>query len=980
MAGSDVVWLHLMDGNDTVTVSATSQLPFQLEILGGGSDPGGDVLAYTGAGGDLLLDLDDLSLGEANGSRLTYYGMEVFDVDTAGGALAVTTASDDEKLKVTPLTGDAGRLALDDSWMRVLYAGLAGQAVAIDLAGGEDVLVVEGSPADDVIILGLGVVTFTDDGRSLTYGGVEALAIRALQGNDSLDVDNTAGLVALAGGVEFDGGLGVDRLRLLGTTTVDEAIYDTNLAGSNGVMVHALGAQEQYVAFDGIEELIDITPGPLTINGTWTSNIIHCDTGPNTGTAAVGGMDSMMVAVDEHQPIEFAGKSALTINGLAGHDTIDMNNAPVPVPAGTVTIDGGSGDDTLIGSADSDTLLGGRGNDTLIGGDGNDILDGGLGSDTLNGGEGIDAALFWGTDGDDTMSMDAGEVVVNGIPNAIANIETVTLEAGAGDDDITLWANEGFPANVVVFGRGGDDNIAANLANPAPATVINILGGAHAAGDSATVTGATGDDQFDAFGDVNAFGQARVNLFEIENPFILEAVRIDGDRSTVEANHTEFTDADGNTTMVRLAGPGQADVFRNIFNGRAADVHSIVLSDTSDRRTRLSVNVRRERGTDNETSIGSISGTGLAAIVAPRSDLVGNTIDLTGALRLLRVDDIRDGSDINLGGDSGERLRLIADTVGNVNLTMAGILASMRVTTWLGGLLQASVFQNLSVTGGAFGADLTNFRTQTSGHGLQSLSVNGPLTSNITADRVGKITVRGGDATLNVTVISDAVTLGRRPAVQSVSVTGGDLVDSTFNIQPGTVLSALSVRGARGVGGNVLGGFTVGGNLGRVSISGNVTTTGWQIAGGLMSLLVRGTVQSAAGVAAMRIGGTVTRMTLGAIQHVDVLVAIDPLVVRQAAVGADFAPAAINLLRITGVRGAAAPRWFVLDSFFNAASLGVVLLRNADAATSGVFVLNQAGAEIRRVINRDTLDPTLNWMYPPRGNQLLTPPGVVNII
>jgi hypothetical protein len=421
-------------------------------------------------------------------------------------------------------------------------------------------------------------------------------------------------------------------------------------------------------------------------------------------------------------------------------------------------------------------------------------------------------------------------------------------------------------------------------------------------------------------------------------------------------------------------------VFRDIYNGRASDIHSIILYDTSDLRSRLTVSVRPLRGSDNETSIGSISGTGMHTIMAPRSDLIGNTIDLTGGLRRLTVDDILNGSDINLLANSGQPLSLLADQVGNVNLTTGGFISLMRVSTWVGGTLTASVFGNLFVTNGAFGADLVNTRVNRNGLGLKILAVNGPVTSNITADRIGIVRVTNGDARLNVNMITDATTLAGRTAFGTLSVVGGDLIDATINLQPDTLLRAVSVTGRRGVGGNVLGGFNVTGDVGSMSVGANVTTTGWQIAGGMTSLLVRGTVESAAGVASMRIGGTVTKMTLGAIQHVDVLVAIDPLVVRQAAVGADFGPAAINLFRINGLRGAAAPRWFMLDSYINAESLGVVLLRNADAATSGVFVLDQAGAEIGQIMNLDLVDSTLNWAHPPRPGGLLTPPGVVNII
>jgi len=559
----------------------------------------------------------------------------------------------------------------------------------------------------------------------------------------------------------------------------------------------------------------------------------------------------------------------------------------------------------------------------------------------------------------------------------------VIIETGDGNDEVVVNAGEGFPAEVNVFTGTGDDNVDVNLANPAPPTVINVDGGPPTASDSVTVKGATGDDQFDVYGtDVNVFGDAQVNLLNMEDVTILEGARIDANRMTVEVSTYKFTDADGNTTRVRMGGTGAVDVFRNIVFGRAADIHTMVLVGTSDMGSRLWVNVGRKRGTDNETSIGQVigEGTGSLGLVARRSDLIGDGINLSGMLWNLRVDDIADGADIMLGGLSGQRLRLTADQVGVVNLRTGGAVENLNVASWAGGSVQGSVLGRLMARSGDFIADLLNVRRTWTGYGLNSLTVRkGNLVSNITADRIRTINVLKGDAMLNVTVISDAVTLAGKEAFNSLSVRGGDLIAPVFNFKDGTLLRRVSVQPSRGTGGNVMGSFTLnGGHLGSANVGGDVVINGWHVDYSMGSLNVRGTVRSVCGTSSVRTGQGMGRVTVGAIEDVDFLAGIDPAAGRRAQNVGDFADptAAINSFTVRGIRtpGAPPPR-HMLNSYLSAATLGRVNLLNADLPNTGVSVLSQGGPEITRLQHRDTVDSSNNFVYPPRPNQVFAGPG-----
>ena len=91
-----------------------------------------------------------------------------------------------------------------------------------------------------------------------------------------------------------------------------------------------------------------------------------------------------------------APRTASTINGLGGTDTIDASQ----LGAGfmTLTLNGGLGVDTLIGSAGNDLVNGGDGNDTASMGAGDDtfVWNPGDDNDTLEGEGGFDTLLFHG--------------------------------------------------------------------------------------------------------------------------------------------------------------------------------------------------------------------------------------------------------------------------------------------------------------------------------------------------------------------------------------------------------------------------------------------------------------------------------------------------------------------------------------------------------------------------------------------------------
>lgn len=93
---------------------------------------------------------------------------------------------------------------------------------------------------------------------------------------------------------------------------------------------------------------------------------------------------------------------------------------------------GGSHNDRVIGNAARNKLTGNAGDDWFDGGAGNDILNGGAGNDTLIGGVGLDVAVYSGSRGALTLSMNGNATVVTGIDghDSLVGIDVLVFDNG----------------------------------------------------------------------------------------------------------------------------------------------------------------------------------------------------------------------------------------------------------------------------------------------------------------------------------------------------------------------------------------------------------------------------------------------------------------------------------------------------------------------------------------------------------------------
>ncbi|MGO7683574.1 cadherin domain-containing protein [Rhizobium ruizarguesonis] len=148
------------------------------------------------------------------------------------------------------------------------------------------------------------------------------------------------------------------------------------------------------------------------------------------------------------------GSVSANVTGSSGDNVITTG-------AGNDNINGGDGADTLNGGDGEDLIYGGAGNDTLSGGDGEDLIRGGAGNDTLNGGDAND--LLYGEAGNDVIRGGAGnDTISDGEQFGFAS-EVFDLDAGDGDDAITVATLASFNSGTIDGGAGIDSLEAPSL-------------------------------------------------------------------------------------------------------------------------------------------------------------------------------------------------------------------------------------------------------------------------------------------------------------------------------------------------------------------------------------------------------------------------------------------------------------------------------------------------------------------------------------
>jgi Ca2+-binding RTX toxin-like protein len=448
------------------------------------------------------------------------------------------------------------------------------------------------------------------------------IVVRAGRGNDSVVIDERAGVFTTAerttvngeagkdrfaggrgretfsggpGNDSADPGRGADRLRL---GAGNDALRSS--AGGGSDRVHG-GRGSDRISFDGSDGDDRLSAAPA-----------------DAGHVRLGrSLDNASLDADDVEAIDLnprGGADSVTVDDLGGTDAtrvaVDLAGAPGGSPDGQsdeLTFGGGAGDDTMALTGDGNGLgvTGNVANATRGTGPGDSLrLDGGAGNDrvdasalpagvvalTLRGGEGADALVghpgadsLIGEPGDDTIAAGAGDDVFtsnagdgNDVVEGQDGSDRLVVNGGDGADDLSVAGDAGrvrvsragSPAvdadgmeTLVVDPRAGGDTATLGNMTGTDVSSAEITLGSDGQPDNAVVHGTAGADNL-----VPAKGAGTASVAGL--PYGANVTGGDGgsDRLTVDAlDGVDEVDASGTPAeglALTLAGGGQADVVR----------------------------------------------------------------------------------------------------------------------------------------------------------------------------------------------------------------------------------------------------------------------------------------------------------------------------------------------------------------------------------------------------------------------------------
>jgi hypothetical protein len=304
---------------------------------------------------------------------LTAVTLNANDIATGTDAIDINTATGPSTIDYTPLSDSSATLTRAEGGPAINVVGFNNTDGSLSLNRGGNVLAVNfiGSQNNDAItathvgtngthivdvINGSAVAAAKwvpiDVGTGAVATSLSSLAVLGGLGDDTFTVDDTAGALAIVGGIFYDGGAGSNSLVLTGTTAADSDVYSPGPGAGQGTDTMSIGGTTQKVSFANLAPVIDLVPSAtLTVNGTNKNDAINYSQGPNSGSALVGGATTGLVSVNGLETTEFANKTALAIDTGSGTDTVSIADATTPTGlTGNVTVNGGdpAAGDTLI--------------------------------------------------------------------------------------------------------------------------------------------------------------------------------------------------------------------------------------------------------------------------------------------------------------------------------------------------------------------------------------------------------------------------------------------------------------------------------------------------------------------------------------------------------------------------------------------------------------------------------------------------------
>ncbi|MEH1843095.1 MAG: M10 family metallopeptidase C-terminal domain-containing protein [Nostoc sp.] len=316
-------------------------------------------------------------------------------------------------------------------------------------------------------------------------GGNSNNKIDASKFSGNVTIDGRGGNDTLLGGSKddfitsdsgddiIDGGGGTDTLSenadtnfFLTSQTSTNATLQSNITGYD----HLTNVEKVQLIGGNSNNVIDATGflGQVTLTGEKGTNFLTGGLGIDTVQESE---DSDFFLIDS--TLIFNGGSDNLTNieqaNLTGGNGDNQINVVLST-IGSVTLNGGAGNDTLVGASHNDILIGGTGSNTLDGGGGIDTVKESGGSFSLNNASlsddhsnvfdhlfSIEQADLTGSDKDDKFSA------------VTFNLGSVTLDGGIGNDTLIGGQKDdnliGGQDNDILYGELGNDSLAGGLGN-----------------------------------------------------------------------------------------------------------------------------------------------------------------------------------------------------------------------------------------------------------------------------------------------------------------------------------------------------------------------------------------------------------------------------------------------------------------------------------------------------------------------------------
>ncbi len=358
-----------------------------------------------------------------------------------------------------------------------------------------------GSAQDDTFI-------GDDNANTLSGAGGNDL-LRGGAGNDTLNGDTgNDTLVAGAGQDTLDGGAGIDTADYSDETAGITATLSLGNASDSFSVTSADSSNNDVLK--NIENLIG-TNNNDAITGDSAANTLEGRNGDDVINGRDGG-DTLEGGAGNDRLIGGSGSDA--INGGSGTDTVDYSYTNVGISvalnAGGATVDEGSDQDTL---SEIENIIGSQGDDTLSGDASNNVLNGGnhgTAGDTVSFSDnlftsGVTASLVTGIAANEfngTQNVDTLENIENLIGSSHSDTLTGdsnnnTLSGGNGNDTLNGGAGgdtlNGGEGNDTLTGGEGTDTLYGNAGDDSltGGTGNDTLNGG---ADNDTLTGGEGDD------------------------------------------------------------------------------------------------------------------------------------------------------------------------------------------------------------------------------------------------------------------------------------------------------------------------------------------------------------------------------------------------------------------------------------------------------------------------------------------------------